>query len=60
MGNMILPLITIVEQPQVFLGTGEVIFDAASDPLVIGMRGDAVAHDLGDYFKRFGERLHLE
>ena len=57
---MILALITIVEQPQVFLGTGEVIFDAAPDPLVIGMGSYAVAHDAGDYFKRFGERLPLE
>ena len=48
--NMILALITIVEQPQVFLGTGEVIVDAAPDPLVIWMRGDAVAHDPGNYF----------
>ena len=47
---MILALITIVEQPQVFLDTGEVIVDAAPDPLVIWMRGDAVAHDPGNYF----------
>jgi hypothetical protein len=52
---MILALITIVEQPQVFLGTGEVIFDAAPDPLVFWMRGYAVAHDLGDYFECLGE-----
>jgi len=57
---MILPLIAITQQPQMFLRAAEVIVDAAADPLVIGMGSYAVAHDAGDYFKRFGERLPLE
>ena len=57
---MILALITIVEQPQVFLSTAEMMLHTAVDPFVIRMGSYAVAHDAGDYFKRFGERLPLE
>ena len=55
---MILPLIAIVEQPQVFLGTGEVIFDAAPRPFVVRVRGYAIAHDAGDNLKRVFKRFH--
>jgi hypothetical protein len=42
----------------VFLGTGEVIFDAAPDPLIIGMFGYAIAHDAGDYLECLIEWFH--
>ena len=51
MRNMILPLIAIAEQPQVVLGTGEVILDTAADPFVVWMCGTTWMFHLrrGDY-----------
>jgi hypothetical protein len=57
--NMILPLIAIVEQPQVFLGTGEVIFDAAPRPFVVRVRGYAIAHDAGDKAASINKGINL-
>jgi len=48
-------LIAVAQEPQVFLGADEVVVDTAADPIIVGMRGDAVLHNLGDYFKCFGE-----
>jgi hypothetical protein len=44
----------------VLFGPSEVIVDAAADPIIIRVHGGAVAHDLGDCFKRFGEWFHRE
>jgi hypothetical protein len=54
-GQVIFGLAAFAQQAQVGLGATEVIVDTAADPIVIGMGSYAVAHDLGDYFKRFGE-----
>jgi hypothetical protein len=55
---MVLLLIAVTQQSQVFLSTAEVIVDTASDPLVIGMGCHAVAHDLGNGLEGFGERFY--
>ncbi len=52
MGEMVLQLLTITQQPQMFLGPADVILDGAPDPFVIGMFSDAVAHNTGDYLER--------
>ena len=50
MGKVVLLLVAIAQQSKVLLGTGEVIVGGPADPIVIWMRGDAVAHDPGNYF----------
>jgi hypothetical protein len=59
MRQVVLTLIAVPQQPQMFLGPADVISDAAPDPLVIGMGADAVAHHLADYFQRILEWLWL-
>jgi hypothetical protein len=53
--QVVLALIAFAEQAQVLFGASEVIIGAAADPIIIRVRGNAVAHNPGDYFKRFGE-----
>jgi hypothetical protein len=36
-----------------FFGAAEMILGTATDPIIIRMRGRAVAHDFGNYFKSF-------
>jgi len=57
---MILPLFAVAQQPQVGLGAAEMILDAAAEPIIIGVRVAAVAHDGGNCLKRFGEWFHTE
>jgi len=57
-GKVVLLLVAIAQQSKVLLGAGEVIFDAAPDPLVIGMSSYPVAHDASDNLKRLFKRFH--
>jgi hypothetical protein len=52
-------LIAIPQEAQLSLGAGQVILDTATDPIIVRVRGDAVVHDLGDYFECLGEGFHL-
>ena len=58
MGEMILKLFAIAQQPQMFFGPAEMILDAAPDPFVVRMFGHAVAHDSGDHLERLFE-VHI-
>src|SRR6266851_10484564 len=57
MGEMILKLFALTQEPQMFLSPAEVVLDAAPSPLVVGMLSHTVAHDTGDHFERLVE-LH--
>jgi hypothetical protein len=48
---MVLPLVALVQELPMRLGTGDVIFGRAPDPIVVRMAGGAVAHHIGDRFE---------
>jgi hypothetical protein len=58
MRQMVLLLVTVVQEPQMFFRAAEMIFDAPMQPFVIRVRGHALAHHLSDRFKGFGEGFH--
>ncbi len=48
------------QQPQVILGASDVVFEWTRYPVIVRVRACALAHDLGDDFKRVGKFSHLE
>jgi hypothetical protein len=55
--KMIFELLTFLQQAQVVLRALDVKLDAPPGPLVVGMCGYPVAHDLGNDFERLVETL---
>jgi hypothetical protein len=55
---MVLQLITLTPETQMFFGAAQMILRAAPDPVIIRMCSRPVAHYPGHYFQRFSERFH--
>ena len=55
---MVLSLIAITQQPQMFLSPPQMVFNGPPNPFVVGMFGYAIVHDAGDNLKRVFKRFH--
>jgi len=57
-GEVVLALIAVVEQPQMLLGAIDVVLSRPSDPVVVGMACRAIVHYLGDCSKGLAKWFH--
>jgi hypothetical protein len=55
MGHMVLNLIAVMPEAQMFFGAAEMILGAAADPIIIRMGSSTLPHYPGNYFQRLGE-----
>ena len=59
MGYMVLKLITIMPEAQMFFGAAEMILGAAADPIIIRMGSHTLPHYPGNYFQSLDEWFHF-
>jgi len=55
---MVLQLIAVTPEAQMFFGAAQMILRAAPDPVIIRMCSRAIPHYPGNYFQRLGEWFH--
>src|SRR6516164_6267357 len=55
---MVLQLIAVAPQAQMFFGAAEMILRTAPDPVIIRMHSCSIPHYPGHYFQRLGEWFH--
>src|SRR5713101_1570838 len=58
MGHMVLQLIAVAPETQMFFGAAQMIVRAAPDPVIIRMCSRTLPHYPGNYCQRLGEWFH--
>jgi hypothetical protein len=58
MGHMVLKLVAVMPEPQMFFGAAEMILRTAADPIIVRMAGCTLPHHFSNYFQSLGEWFH--